>query len=95
MRNANTVEKLNPRNCSCCRFWDPKPGAVEIEPHHCHRNPPSWRTSKIDPTIWFSAFPETFNDDWCGSWKQRKGAVKQPERAQKPLRPQSRRALKK
>jgi len=93
--NTHTVEKLNPRNCSNCFFWDPKPGAAEFAPQRCLRNPPTWRTSKIDPFGWFCDFPETSGDDSCGCWQRRKRATKRPVPFARQRRRQSRRVLKK
>jgi hypothetical protein len=93
--NAIIVPKnKNSRRCGSCLYWNPKPDAMEFEPQRCLRNPPAWRASKNDPTAWFSAFPETFNNETCGCWTRRKRAAKPLIRFGRRRR-RSRRVLKK
>jgi hypothetical protein len=67
----NGLKNKKAPSCGNCFFWNPKKGAENTpHPQPCRRNPPAWRTSAMDPLVWFSAFPETFSDDRCGEWKR-------------------------
>ena len=65
---SNLTDASCQHRCSTCVFWTPKNGAKDTDPQPCRRNPPTWRAGSIDAKAWFSAFPETFDDDWCGCW---------------------------
>jgi hypothetical protein len=62
------------QTCNSCLYWNfQQQTKYDVDPRQCRRNPPAWRaTSQPLPNVWFSAFPETFGDSWCGCWKQRK-----------------------
>jgi hypothetical protein len=63
------------QTCESCLYWNfQQQKKYDVDPRECRRNPPAWRPISVSSlTVWSAAFPETFEDSWCGCWKLRAG----------------------